>query len=211
MAVKLLDLENLNCSLVGKRSHVLCSCKSSSNADTAVPCQSQEEIVREAQTMRQQHHPNVLPLHCSFVHQQNLWMVMPYVAGGSVLNLMKFAYSEVGLACNAQPRTPCLNVTTDLQGTRPACLYLCPMQGLEEPVIATILKEVLKGLDYMHRHGGIHRDIKVVTPTFNLQKQWQQLLHAQQYSISAANGLNVLWLMTGRKHLDRQGWHGFVG
>lgn len=100
VAVKLLDLENLNCSL--------------------------EEIVREAQTMRQQHHPNVLPLHCSFVHQQNLWMVMPYVAGGSVLNLMKFAYSE----------------------------------GLEEPVIATILKEVLKGLDYMHRHGGIHRDVK---------------------------------------------------
>lgn len=100
VAVKLLDLENLNCSL--------------------------EEIVREAQTMRQQHHPNVLPLHCSFVHQQNLWMVMPYVAGGSVLNLMKFAYSE----------------------------------GLEEPVIATILKEVLKGLDYMHRQGGIHRDVK---------------------------------------------------
>lgn len=100
VAVKLLDLENLNCSL--------------------------EEIVREAQTMRQQHHSNVLPLHCSFVHQQNLWMVMPYVAGGSVLNLMKFAYSE----------------------------------GLEEPVIATILKEVLKGLDYMHRHGGIHRDVK---------------------------------------------------
>lgn len=31
---------------------------------------TQEEIVREAQTMRQQAHPNILPLHCSFVHGQ---------------------------------------------------------------------------------------------------------------------------------------------
>ena len=55
----------------------------------------QDEIVREAQTMRQQSHPCVLPLYCSFVHEQNLWMVMPYVAGGSVLNIMKYAYPEV--------------------------------------------------------------------------------------------------------------------
>ena len=47
--------------------------------------------------MRQQSHPNVLPLYCSFVHRQHLWMVMPYVAGGSVLNIMKFAYAEVWL------------------------------------------------------------------------------------------------------------------
>ena len=63
----------------------------------------QEEIIREAQTMRQQSHPNVLPLYCSFVHRQHLWMVMPYVAGGSVLNIMKFAYAEVCAVLRAQP------------------------------------------------------------------------------------------------------------
>ncbi len=56
---------------------------------------TQEEIVKEAQTMRQLHHPNVLTLHVSFVSKQSLWMVEPYVAGGSMLNIMKYAYREV--------------------------------------------------------------------------------------------------------------------
>lgn len=50
--------------------------------------------MREAQTMRRLHHPNVLLLHVSFVHKQTLWMVEPYIAGGSMLNIMKYAYPE---------------------------------------------------------------------------------------------------------------------
>jgi serine/threonine protein kinase len=44
--------------------------------------------------MRRLHHPNVLLLHVSFVHKQTLWMVEPYIAGGSMLNIMKYAYPE---------------------------------------------------------------------------------------------------------------------
>lgn len=76
--------------------------------------------------MRSLQHPNLLPLYCSFVHENHLWMVMPYVHGGSVLNIMRFKYPD----------------------------------GLEEPAIATIMKSVLKALDYLHKNGIIHRDIK---------------------------------------------------
>lgn len=58
----------------------------------------QEEIIQEAKIMKQCHHENILSLHCSFVHQENLWMVMPYVKGGSVLNIMKYAFPKVRAA-----------------------------------------------------------------------------------------------------------------
>ncbi|XP_057966902.1 serine/threonine-protein kinase BLUS1 isoform X2 [Malania oleifera] len=83
-------------------------------------------ISREAQTMILIDHPNVLKSHCSFVSDHNLWVVMPFMAGGSCLHILKAAYPD----------------------------------GFEEVVIATVLREVLKGLEYLHHHGHIHRDVK---------------------------------------------------
>lgn len=100
VAIKILDFERTNCDL--------------------------NNVSREAQTMVLVDHPNVLKSHCSFVSDHNLWVVMPYMAGGSCLHILKAAHPD----------------------------------GFEEAVIATILREVLKGLDYLHQHGHIHRDVK---------------------------------------------------
>ncbi|TYH52506.1 hypothetical protein E1A91_D09G031800v1 [Gossypium mustelinum] len=100
VAIKVLDLEKCNNDLDGIR--------------------------REVQTMSLIDHPNLLRAHCSFATGHNLWVVMPYMAGGSCLHIMKSAFPE----------------------------------GFEEPVIATLLREVLKALVYLHSHGHIHRDVK---------------------------------------------------
>ncbi|CAK9196153.1 unnamed protein product [Sphagnum troendelagicum] len=85
-----------------------------------------DDIRREAMTMSLISHANVVKAHCSFVVDQNLWVVMPYLAGGSCLHIMKAAFPD----------------------------------GFDEPVIATVLKETLKAIEYLHRQGHIHRDVK---------------------------------------------------
>uniref|UniRef100_A0A2P2MQP3 Protein kinase domain-containing protein n=1 Tax=Rhizophora mucronata TaxID=61149 RepID=A0A2P2MQP3_RHIMU len=100
VAIKVLDLEKCNNDLDGIR--------------------------REVQTMSLIDHPNVLRAHCSFTAGHSLWVVMPYMAGGSCLHIMKSAHPD----------------------------------GFEEPVIATLLRETLKALVYLHGQGHIHRDVK---------------------------------------------------
>jgi serine/threonine protein kinase len=56
---------------------------------------SQEDIIKEAQTMKSYHHPNVLPLHTSFIVGQDLYMITPFCEGGSVLHIMKYNAKEV--------------------------------------------------------------------------------------------------------------------
>lgn len=68
VAIKTLDLERCNSSL--------------------------DDIRREAQIMSLINHPNVVKAYCSFVVERSLWVVMPYLAGGSCLNIMKAAYPD---------------------------------------------------------------------------------------------------------------------
>ncbi|PSS34900.1 Serine/threonine-protein kinase [Actinidia chinensis var. chinensis] len=85
-----------------------------------------ESVRREAKTMSLLFHRNVLRAHCSFMVERRLWVVMPFMSGGSLQSIMSCSFPD----------------------------------GLAEPWIAVVLREVLNALKYLHDQGHLHRDIK---------------------------------------------------
>ena len=94
---------------------------------------SLEEIQAEVRTMKLSRHENVLDLHCCFGVKSDLWLVMPLMDKGSAYYVLRML-RKMG--------------------------KLHDGQGLAEDVIATIMREVLQGLEYIHGQHQIHRDIK---------------------------------------------------
>lgn len=80
-------------------------------------------IINEILVMRSSRHPNIVNYIDSFLYKNDLWVIMEYMEGGSLTDV----------------------VTANL---------------MTEGQIAAVSRETAQGLEHLHRHGVIHRDIK---------------------------------------------------
>ena len=106
-----------------------------------------DELLKEIQAMSSCNHENVVKYYTSFVVKDELWLVLRLLEVRKELFTFRFVHFDL-----------CVQVGSLLDIIKHKMKSSdCKTGVLDEATIATVLKDVLKGLDYLHNNGHIHR------------------------------------------------------
>ncbi|GAB2284489.1 hypothetical protein Dimus_018942 [Dionaea muscipula] len=115
-----------------------------------------EDIQKEISVLSACRSPYITEYYGSYVNQTKLWIIMEYMAGGSVADLVSIACFCSG----AEDYLPVFGVAYSILSPFDFVIALQSGPPLDEMSIACILRDLLHAIDYLHTEGKIHRDIK---------------------------------------------------